>query len=160
MARITDSGIANEAMRRRLPKGFSETPYRKYFFDCRSSDCDRVLSVRFNKGERFGDDPKLRICVIFDNDIGNVSDDLRPIILDVHAIDGTEIWFAKHNKEWMYSVGIGKKYEICRRAEKFALEYIETNFGVELAGWEIENIDIYTPDDIVKYIQRCEYPFI
>lgn len=117
MARITDSGIAKEAMRRKLPKGFYETPYRKYFFDFRSSDCDRVLSVRFNKGKQFGGDPKLRICVIFDNNIENVSDDLRPIILDVHAIGGTEIWFAKHNKEWMYSVGIGKntKYAAGRR---------------------------------------------
>ena len=154
--RITDSGIAKEATRRELPKGFYETPYRKYFFDCASRDCDRVLSVRFNKGKQFSDDPKLRICVIFDNNIDNVSDDLRPIILDVCAIDGTEIWFVKHNKEWMYSVGIGKKYEICRRVEKFALEYIETYFGVELAGWEVESIDICTPDDIVKYIQKWE----
>jgi len=154
MARITDSGMGDDVLKRKLPEGLKENSHRRYFFDPYCGEGDRVLLIRFGETESNFISPKLWIGIIFEYDRRNMTADLFELLRKFNLFDRSDFRWIKQNGDWLSDHGRGDICETAVRIEEMVYEYLGKYTDSDLKGWEIEVIGVYKINEIVEYKQK------
>lgn len=154
MARITDSGMGNDVLKRKLPEGLKENSHRRYFFDPYCGEGDSVLLIRFGETKSGFLSPKLWIGIIFEYDRRNMTADFFELIREFNLFDRSDFRWIKQNREWLSDNGFVDTYATAVRIEGMVYDYLGKYTDFDLKGWKIEVIDVYKINDIVEYKQK------
>lgn len=155
MARITTSDIGN-TMLPKLPRGFKENKYRKYFFDQTCIEGNYVLYVTF-KSKYYTNHYDFHIGIIYDSD-NDASDDLKVILDDVNVLKNIDVSFCRLHSRLMKDYKY-YEYEITMRAYKNLRKYLDKYVPINFDEIKVENFTVHTKSEIPYFVQIFEYPF-
>ena len=153
MARITDSGMGNDVLKRKLPEWLKENSHCRYFFDPYCDEGERVLLIRFGDTESNFISPKLWIGIIFEYDKCNMTADFFELIREFNLFERSDFRWIKQNREWLSNIGRDDICETAVRIEGMVYDYLGKYTDFDIKDWKIESVGEYKIDDIVKHNQ-------